>query len=171
MDIVTILTILVILVGPVLAVLISLYVGNRISDRRARRQEKFLLLSTLVAWQWRPVSEESVKAMNAIDLYFHDVPEVRVAWRDYFDSLGRRDLSDEEKIELWKNKRIRLIHAIAKDLGFEKTMSQLDFDRIYSPEGLAGDWYFDPDALDRIVNLLKDRQNKLREERTSKSTD
>ncbi len=162
MELVDILTILAIVVGPIAAVLVSVHVGNAISDRRTRRDQKFLILSTIVAWAWKPVSAEPVKALNAIDLFFHDVPTVRQKWMAYYDSLCRRDLKGQELWDLWRKKRLELIHSIADDLGFGGTMSQLDFDRIYTPEGLVGDFHdWDLGTVRDAIKLLREREAKL----------
>ena len=155
------LMILAILTGPILAVLISIWVGNKIAEKKAKRDQQFLILATLVAMQWKPVSEEHVKALNAVDLFFHDVKPVREKWKEYFESLGRRDLSDQEALETWKNKRIELVHAMASHLGYKDTLEQLDFDRVYSPEGLVSDFFNNPETIDAFILFWQERKRKL----------
>ena len=123
------LTILAIVVGPLAAVV----VGHRIADRSIARHQKHEILTILVAYAWDPTSPEFIKALNAINLRYHDAPEVRAKWNQLFDSFCRRDLPDDEKMALWKKEKIALAHAMAKHLGMGETLDQLDFDQIYIP--------------------------------------
>jgi len=123
--------------------------------------EKFTILITVVMMQWKPVSEEAVKALNCIDLVFHDAPRVREKWASYLDSLGRRDLLDEERGRQWRKKQLELIHEMASHLGFDKTLKQLDFDRVYSPEGLAPLSLMSIDQMDELMAAL----GEIKEER------
>ena len=155
------LMILAILTGPIFAVLISIWVGNKIAEKNARQNQQFLILATLVAMQWKPVSEEQVKALNCIDLFFHDVQSVREKWKAYFESLGRRDLKDQEASEIWKNKRIELIHSMALHLGYKDTLAQLDFDRVYAPVGLASDYLNTPEIIDEFILYMKEKKRQI----------
>jgi hypothetical protein len=154
-------TVVAIVVGPIVAVLASLLIGGHIADRKQRRDLQFKILTTIVMMQWKVVSEDHVKALNLIDLIFHDAPEVRKRWSQYFDALCRRDLPPDEASSLWRKKQLELIHEMACHLGFKKTMQQLDFDRIYSPVGLSQPSIDDPEVIDKLMALLTKRKEEL----------
>jgi hypothetical protein len=154
-------TIVAIVVGPIVSVLVSIFVGKYLSKREERRQQKFLVLSTIVAYQWKPVTVEEVRALNAIDLFFHDVPSVRSAWKELHEAFGRRDLRGADWVENIKKKKLELIHTMARDLGFGKTISHLDLDRIYSPIGLADPSSADLATIEQLIGVLQDRRTQL----------
>jgi hypothetical protein len=156
----TIPTIIAIILGPILAVLASLFLGRLIADRKQRRDLQFQILVTIVMMQWKGVSEEQVKALNLIDLFFHDAPKVRAKWSELFEAYCRRDLPLEEASELWRKKKIGLVHEMACHLGFGKTMQQLDFDRIYAPIGLGGN-LDDVKTIDKLKTLLEKQKEDI----------
>lgn len=165
----SILTILAIVVGPITAVLVSLYIGYRIADRKQRRDMQFNILTTIVMMQYKGVSEEHTKALNLIELFFHNSPKVRAKWVEYFDALGRRDLPVDEAQQLWRTKQLELIHEMACHLGFQETMKQLDFDRVYTPEGLTSNLIDTPEKIDQIISSLLQHKKNLTSERPETS--
>lgn len=157
----SILTIIAIVLGPIIAVGVSVYVGQKIADRKAHKDQQFLVLTTIVSMQWNPSSSEAVKALNVIDLFFHDVSMVREKWHEYFDALGRRDLSSDEAVQIWKTKRLELIHAMASHLGYKETLQQLDFDRVYSPIGLELEHLSD-ELIEEFKLWMKEKKAELK---------
>ncbi len=68
----TTMTIIAILLSPVTAVLISIWV----QDRREKRQQKRFIFSSLMSTRHQIVSDEFVRALNMIDVVFHDEKKV-----------------------------------------------------------------------------------------------
>lgn len=71
------------LVGPVVAVAISLW--NE--DRRARRKQREWIFSTLMATRALPAHFDHVRALNTVFVEFRNYPKVVEAWKSYLDRL------------------------------------------------------------------------------------
>lgn len=82
--------VLAILISPALAVLISLW----LLIRKEKQQKKYFILSSLMAARHYPVSDENVRALNMIDMIFHDKKGVRKLWHEYFDMLKNEGLNN-----------------------------------------------------------------------------
>jgi hypothetical protein len=86
--VIAVITVLALLIGPVLAVLVS-----RMNDeRRERRQAKLWIFKTMMTTRADRTSADHVRALNSIDLEFYgdgkSERDVRDAWRLYLDHLG-----------------------------------------------------------------------------------
>jgi len=127
------LSLIAIVAGPVSAVLISLWLQRRQRLLDARRG----ILTTLVANRHQIIAPDTVRALNLIDLVFHDGPTVRRLWKEYFEMLGNEGLNNPVGWEQRSKKNVELITEMAKLVGFGKDITHLDIQRIYSPVGLG----------------------------------
>src|SRR5262245_46749487 len=66
--------------------------GQRSRERYARfshfatgSKHKLGILATLMGSRHNPLTTENVRALNMIDLVFHDQAKVRSLWHEYFD--------------------------------------------------------------------------------------
>lgn len=126
MDKITIadwLMILVVLLGPIIAVRLTRYLDNK----KEIRERKLEIFKKLMATRAYTISWDHVEALNRIDLEF-DKKEKREkavieAWKEYLDLLGNKQLSPEQ----WAVKRVdllvELLHtmAIVLNYDFDKT--------------------------------------------------
>lgn len=141
-----------ILVGPVTAVAITLWIDKR-RDRRQRRMDLF---RTLMRTRRTPVDPEHVGALNLIEIEFSKDARVLEAWRRLFEHFGmahaRRDdeaiLSEHDKNEqLRRTTRffqrlaeerqrllVRLLDAMASALKFPVEQLEI-FEGGYTPQG------------------------------------
>lgn len=131
-------TIVATLLGPILAVQAQKY----LEGRRALKEQKSRIFSTLMATRASRLSPDHVQALNMIDLAFNggsrtrrrSETEVLDAWRDYLDHLTST-IGDAER---WNDRQrelfIILLSSMANDLG-------LRYDRVllrngaYIPKG------------------------------------
>lgn len=81
MDIINIIAIT---VGPLLAVLITLWWQERKENRDANRR---LFLTLMAKRRTTPPTVEWVDALNVIDVVFADVPQAVQLWHEYYSSL------------------------------------------------------------------------------------
>src|SRR5258708_6192950 len=106
--------IIAVLLSPVIAVAISLYIQSR-KDKRA---PKLWILSTLIATRHSPITDECVRALNTIDLAFHDSPRVRRLWREYYEMLNNEGLQNANGFAQRQKKNLEMITEMAKNLGY-----------------------------------------------------
>lgn len=123
-----ILVIITALISGLLATLITIYWQKRAEKRR----QKMKVFETLMAHRYMIHAEESVKAINSIDVVFYDDKEVRKALTAFMNEAAK-------KIEFNPNigdKHLKLLEEMAKALKLE----DIHWDNIkqsYYPNGLA----------------------------------
>src|SRR5690242_1689714 len=126
-----ILTLVAIVVSPLVAVLVTTY----LQDRKERRTQKVWLLSTLIGTRHNPLADETIRALNLIDVVFHDAPRVRALWHEYYDMLNNAGLNNPVGWEQWKQKNLEMITEMAQSLGYGQAITHLDAARVYTPIG------------------------------------
>lgn len=125
------LNLLAILLSPLMAVLVSMWV----QDRKEKRGQKLLIFQTLVGTRHEPLSSDHVRALNVIDVVFHDTTKVRQLWHEYFDMLSNEGLNNPVGWEQRHTKLVEMITAMADSLAYRTEITHLDTARIYSPVG------------------------------------
>jgi hypothetical protein len=153
-----------IIAGPLAAVLITVWLQNR----KAKRDARLTILSTLVSLRHSVVSYDSVRALNLIDLVFHDVPRVRKLWAEYFDMLCNAGLNNPVGWTQRNAKNVELITAMASELGLGRSISALDVQRIYSPVGLGEFESRQIEIQQELVRVLKSTGSLAFEPRSDK---
>jgi hypothetical protein len=144
-------TVIAIAFSPLIAVLVSIWV----QDRKERRQHKLNILGTLIGGRHDPLALENVRALNVIDLVFHDQAKVRSLWREYFDMLCNEGLNNENGWAQRNKKRNELITEMAAGLGYRKAISHLDVDRVYVPVGVADNAAKAQELMQELLRVLK----------------
>lgn len=131
-------TIAAIVLGPVLAVMVTRW-GD---DRRDTRRRKTDVLSTLMRTRPLRLSLEHVGALNLIQLEFYGVEAVQKSYSAYRAHLNREFPKDTAAQNLFNDERddlfIELLHQIARHLnyGFDKR----DLEKLsYGPQGWETD--------------------------------
>jgi len=135
MSLESVLTIVSVLVGPILAVQAQRWVDIL----RDRRDRKIRIFKTLMATRAAILSPDHVAALNMIDVEFPEIgrwkPVVR-AWRSYFDHLQVQTASPEETAR-WLDRRIdflaELLSQMGKSLGYDFDVVKIKRG-IYSPK-------------------------------------
>jgi hypothetical protein len=129
-----IINIIAIVVGPLFAVLITLWW----QERKEKRDKKINLFTMLLAYRKSyPVSPEWARGLNVIDVVFQDHPRVLELWHQYYDMLMVQH-PDEGQKTAQNHKYLELMSEIAKDLGFAK-LQQTEIDKFYIPQAHADD--------------------------------
>lgn len=127
MTLQNILTVLAIIIGPIVAVLIS----N--SQQKKIRQYEIKLNSflTLMAYRRDPLNPKRIETLNTIEVIWGRHPNIVHLWREYYEVLHS---PPELAFERWSHSHLRLLHQMAKILGY-RHIDQVDIDKCYVPVG------------------------------------
>lgn len=107
-------------------------IGRQLNDDQNKDTAKRELFLSLFAYRGSPVHYEFVNALNKIQIVFQDVQQVLTAWEKYYDSLGQKNLTNQE--EVWSMLRVDLLSEMAISLGYKK-LKQVDIMKNYYPVG------------------------------------
>ena len=145
------LNLLALLLSPIIAVLVSIWLQNR----GEKRKQKLGLFHVLIATRHAPVNDESVRAYNTIDIIFRDKKHVRTLWQEYFAMLDNAGLNNEIGFKSRQAKNLELITEMAKVLGYGKEITALDVDRVYYPQGLESAFSRSEELANELLRVLK----------------
>jgi len=137
--------------SPVIAVLISVW----LQDRKEKRQHKLWLLHALISTRHNQLSDETIKALNSIDLVFWDKPTVRKLWKEYFEMLNNQGLNNDIGYKQRTAKLLELITEMASILGYKDAITALDVDRIYLPTGMGKAMARNEELANELLRVLK----------------
>ena len=126
-----------------------------LQDRKERRQNQLRILGTLIATRHEPLSPDSVRALNVIDLVFHDKPSVRRLWREYFEMVSNEGLNNPQGWAQRNKKNLKLITEMTKALGFGKAIGYLDVDRVYLPVGIWTQTQMNQELQAELLRVMK----------------
>jgi len=118
--------ILAIIIGPITAVIITLFYQRY----REKRNAKMHLFLTLVSQRKEnPIPRSFVYALNQIDVVFNKDRKVIAAWKELYNSTPEKVF----EYDVFNRKLLDLLDEMAKSLGYS-TIKQTDFDEYYSPK-------------------------------------
>jgi hypothetical protein len=143
--------ILAILLSPLIAV----WVTTRLQDRKERRQQQLHILGTLMAARHEPLSADTVRALNLLDLVFSDKADVRKLWREYFEMVSNEGLQNPQGWKQRSKKNLEMITEMAKCLGYGDAISHLDVDRVYYPVGVLNQAQMSQELQAELLRVLK----------------
>ncbi len=128
-----ILAIVAVIIGPLAAVLITLWHQDRTQKMDAQSK---LFLALMAHRKALPPNPEWVNALNVIDVVFANHPNIIDLWHDFYNLLS----GDWEKNQQQRDhKYLELLSAMARVLGY-RSLSQIDIDKFYIPRAY-GDQY------------------------------
>lgn len=118
------------------------------SDLESRRF-KFNVFAALMQGRAELSSEETVRALNSIDVAFNGSPLVREAWAELYRSFN----SAPWQAHVVEERMRKLLREMAQELGIADTLRLDDFERTYFPTALAQDR--EMRALERLAALKR----------------
>ncbi|HXT09833.1 MAG TPA: DUF6680 family protein [Roseiarcus sp.] len=119
-----------------------------------RQRNKLHVFASLMQERSAIYSEAGVRALNIIDVVFHDSRPVREAWAELFLAFSLKPLPDhvlEERLR-------KLLAAMAEDIGLGDKLRTDDFGRVYSPTAITQDRFIrDMQRQQAIAALSKEQ--------------
>ena len=93
MEIKDIINIAAIVLSPIIAVVVTIFLQNR-SDKK---KEKIAIIKSLLSTGHYLYSDEIIRSYNLIDIVFKDDKDVRAKWKLYYEALCKGFAEDGEK--------------------------------------------------------------------------
>ncbi|MBU3948657.1 MAG: hypothetical protein KJ882_00185 [Proteobacteria bacterium] len=122
--------ILAVIIGPIAAVIITLWYQSR-KEKRDAKHRAFLLL--MAHRKSIPPNYAMVEVLNTLDIVFSNNLRIVELWHKYYALLAQP--YTQERDHTW----LELLTEIAKDLSYP-TLKQTDMDKFYVPQAF-GDQY------------------------------
>lgn len=129
MEIINIIALIII---PVIAVVI----GQKLQVCSQKRNDKMQIFKTLMTSRIFGWTNESVQAMNLIDVVFADDKAVRKQWKICFDKMCVENPTDTDLSKI-KLEREKLLEAMAKSLGYKDIITWESIQNPYIPKGMT----------------------------------
>ena len=146
-----VINIIAVALSPLIAVLVSMWV----QARKEKRQHKVWLFSKLMETRHSPITDETVRALNLIDVVFADKPNVRRLWHEYFDMLNNQGLNNPQGWKQRQTKNLELITEMANVCGYGHEIKHIDVDRVYYPKALEQSAKDQRDMTAAMLKFLK----------------
>lgn len=128
MEIINIIALIII---PVIAVVI----GQKLQVCAQKRNDKMQIFKILMTSRIFGWTNESVQAMNLIDVVFADDKAVRKQWKICFDKMCVENPTDTDLSKI-KLEREKLLEAMAKSLGYKDIITWESIQNPYIPKGM-----------------------------------
>jgi hypothetical protein len=126
-------TVLAVLLAPIVA----LWINGIIQRRANERADKVRILGILLSLRHQPLSADTVRSLNLIDVAFAKDRPVREAWSRYYATLNDASLNALPGPTIREEKRRDLILEIARAVGLASHISTADVLRAYGPTFVA----------------------------------
>lgn len=127
-----VLNIIALILVPILAVV----VGQKLQERAQKRNDKMQIFKILMTSRIYVWTNESVQAMNLIDIVFADDKAVRKQWKVCFDKMCVENPSETELSKI-KTEKEKLLEAMAKSLGYKNIITWESIQKPYIPKGMT----------------------------------
>ena len=111
MEIKDIINIAAIVLSPIIAVLVTIFLQNR-SDKK---KEKIAIIKSLLSTGHYLYSDEIIRSYNLIDIVFKDDKDVRAKWKLYYEALCNESLQYQVRLD----KKLDLILAMCKSVNYK----------------------------------------------------
>lgn len=103
-------------------------------QRSQKRQAKVHIFTTLMSKRYDLAAEESVEALNMIDVVFYKDEKVRTAWIEFKNATELPET--ESKSQMIIDKHLRMLEVMAENIGYKKICWE-NIKRYYYPIGLS----------------------------------
>mgnify|MGYP001398735219 FL=1 len=152
MEIINIIALIII---PVLAVVI----GQKLQVCAQKRNDKMQIFKILMTSRIFGWTNESVQAMNLIDVVFADDKAVRKQWKSCFDKMCVENPTETDLSKI-KLEREKLLEAMAKSLGYKDIITWESIQNPYIPKGMT-DLMVQQQAYQNNQSIIMEQMKKM----------
>ncbi len=152
MEIINIIALIII---PVIAVVI----GQKLQVCSQKRNDKMQIFKTLMTSRIFGWTNESVQAMNLIDVVFANDKAVRKQWKICFDEMCVENPTDTDLSKI-KLEREKLLEAMAKSLGYKDIITWESIQNPYIPKGMT-DLMAQQQAYQNNQSIIMEQMKKM----------
>ena len=152
MEIINIIALIII---PVIAVVI----GQKLQVCSQKQNDKMQIFKTLMTSRIFGWTNESVQAMNLIDVVFADDKAVRKQWKICFDKMCVENPTDIDLSKI-KLEREKLLEAMAKSLGYKDIITWESIQNPYIPKGMT-DLMAQQQAYQNNQSIIMEQMKKM----------
>ena len=99
-----------------------------------KKEDKRKIFTILMSKRYEIAAEESVEALNMIDVVFYKSPKVREAWKSFINVADMPETPNRDQII--QEKHLKLLEVMACDIGYRK-ISWDEIKHYYYPVGLS----------------------------------
>jgi hypothetical protein len=124
--------------------------SERSQERQRRRHQIF---ETLMQERSAIYSDASVRALNSIDVVFHDSRAVREAYSELYLAFSLNPLPQhvlEERLR-------RLLYVMGSDIGLGDSLKTDDFGRVYIPKPIAEERLIRDKQREQLIATLTNK--------------
>jgi hypothetical protein len=119
--------------GPQSAAIMAERLRRESEDAQESRRFRLNVFATIMQNRAEIYGEDSVRALNSIDVAYSASVPVREAWAELLNALN----SSNHPAHVIDERIRKLLREMARDLGISDTLRQDDFGRVYFPTALA----------------------------------
>lgn len=125
--------------------------GENLRRANERQKQKLYVFSSLMQERAQIYSENSVRALNLIDIVFNESREVRERWSELFLAFHMKPLMQHVIDERLR----KLLSAIAQDIGLSDGLRSDDLGRVYYPTVQAQEQFIKDMQRQQIIASLQ----------------
>ena len=114
MTLVDVLTIFALIVGPVLAVLITRYWDGK----REANWRKWEIFRNLMCYRKHPLSQGFVSSLNLLEVEFHDDKDVLAAWNSMHEHFHKEEPTEDNRKKNFYDARDKLRAALLQKVAY-----------------------------------------------------
>ncbi len=116
MDLSTIISIIAVIISPIIATLVAIWIGEQIRRKNYQKEREDKLLEKLVANRYMAYSEEFVSALNSINFVFSKNEKIK----ELVKNLHRAYIN-KESTDVTNQRLVELIYKICTYKGYNVT--------------------------------------------------
>lgn len=147
------------IVALILVPILAVVVGQKLQERAQKRNDKMQIFKILMTSRIFGWTNESVQAMNLIDVVFADDKAVRKQWKTCFDKMCVENPTDTDLSKI-KVEREKLLEAMAKSLGYKDIITWESIQNPYVPKGMT-DLMAQQQAYQNNQSIIMEQMKKM----------